>query len=109
MTQTRAKRQSKVRAKKMRQMMTNIMVVVIIISTLAIASFIETTYTRDAVVDKTEGLSVHFVDTTGRGWWYDGCYAEVGEEVTLIMHNNHTDDYVEDDIIKDIKFTDNKH
>lgn len=108
MTQTRISRQSKARAHKMRQMMTMMITVVVIISTLTIASFIETTYTRDAVVDKTEGLSVHFVDTTGRGWWYDGCYAEVGEEVTLIMHNNHTDNHVEDDIIKDIKFTANK-
>lgn len=82
--------------------------ITLIIITLSFASIIETTYTRDAVVDKTEGLSVHFVDTTGRGWWYDDCYAEVGEEVKLIMHTNNTDDYVEDDIIKDIKFVDNK-
>lgn len=82
--------------------------ITLIIITLSFASIIETTYTRDAVVDKTEGLSVHFVDTTGRGWWYDGCYAEVGEEVKLIMHTNNTDNYVEDDIIKDIKFVDNK-
>mgnify|MGYP003297284950 CR=1 FL=1 len=78
--------------------------ITLIIITLSFASIIETTYTRDAVVDKTEGLSVHFVDTTGRGWWYDGCYAEVGEEVKLIMHTNNTDDIVSDDIIKDIKF-----
>lgn len=82
--------------------------ITLIIITLSFASIIETTYTRDAVVDKTEGLSVHFVDTTGRGWWYDGCYAEVGEKVKLIMHTNNTDDYVEDDIIKDIKFVENK-
>jgi hypothetical protein len=82
--------------------------ITLIIITLSFASIIETTYTRDAVVDKTEGLSVHFVDTTGRGWWYDGCYAEVGEEVKLIMHTNNTDNYVKDDIIKDIKFVDNK-
>lgn len=82
--------------------------ITLIIITLSFVSIIETTYTRDAVVDKTEGLSVHFVDTTGRGWWYDGCYAEVGEEVKLIMHTNNTDNYVEDDIIKDIKFVDNK-
>lgn len=82
--------------------------ITLIIITLSFVSIIETTYTRDAVVDKTEGLSVHFVDTTGRGWWYDGCYAEVGEEVKLIMHTNNTDSYVEDDIIKDIKFVDNK-
>lgn len=82
--------------------------ITLIIITLSFASIIETTYTRDAVVDKTEGLSVHFVDTTGRGWWYDGCYAEVGEEVKLIMYTNNTDNYVEDDIIKDIKFVDNK-
>lgn len=82
--------------------------ITLIIITLSFASIIETTYTREAVVDKTEGLSVHFVDTTGRGWWYDGCYAEVGEEVKLIMHTNNTDNYVEDDIIKDIKFVDNK-
>lgn len=108
MTQTRAKRQSKVKVHKMRQMMTMMITIIIIISTLTIASFIETTYTRDAVVDKTEGLSVHFVDNTGMGWWYDGCYAEVGEEVKLIMHTNNTDSCVEDDIIKDIKFTDNQ-
>ena len=82
--------------------------ITLIIITLSFVSIIETTYTRDAVVDKTEGLSVHFVDTTGRGWWYDGCYAEVGEEVKLIMHTNNTDNYVEDDMIKDIKFVDNK-
>lgn len=82
--------------------------ITLIIITLSLASIIETTYTRDAVVDKTEGLSVHFVDSTGHGWWYDDCYAEVGEEVKLIMHTNNTDNYVEDDIIKDIKFVDNK-
>lgn len=81
---------------------------VLIVLLLSLASIIETTYTRDAVVDKTDGLSVHFVDSTGHGWWYDDCYAEVGDEVKLIMHTNNTDNYVEDDIIKDVKFVENK-
>lgn len=81
---------------------------VLIVLLLSLASIIETTYTRDAVVDKTEGLSVHFVDSTGHGWWYDDCYAEIGDEVKLIMHTNNTDNYVEDDIIKDIKFVENR-
>lgn len=91
-----------------RTIIKRIMMLITIILLLVLSSYIDTHYTRDARVDKTEGLSVHFIDTTGRGWWYDGCYAEVGEEVKLIMYTNNTDNYVEDDIIKDIKFVDNK-
>lgn len=71
---------------------------------LSIFSCVDKTYYREGVVDKVEGLSVCVVDTTGEEWWYDDCYATKGDKVILKMDTNGTDEYIKDDIIKDINF-----
>lgn len=71
---------------------------------LSIFSCVDRTYYREGVVDETKGLSVRIVDTTGKAWWCDDCYATKGDKVILKMDTNGTDEYIKDDIIKDINF-----
>lgn len=64
----------------------------------------ESIYKREATitfVDREE-REIEAVDLSGNFWSFYGTGFEVGEEVTLIMDDNHTINVITDDIIKDV-------
>ena len=82
------------------------MMVLLLVFGFCLAIAATTVYTREARVDRVEGLTVYLVDTTGHEWVLVDCYAEEGEEVKLLMHTNNTEDVFTDDYIVSIKFKD---
>ena len=69
---------------------------------LAFCSHTESTYTRYAIVDSSSKGLVLCFDESGNEWefWGEGFYT--GQEIKLIMDNNHTDYKITDDIIKKV-------
>lgn len=78
--------------------------ILIILSILLVIGLLwgcESTYTRQAEVVSIKGESVYCEDTQGHIWEYKGS-ASVGDTITLIMSDNHTD-HITDDIVKGVK------
>lgn len=82
-------------------MLKKILIVLTIIIMLGIVSIIESTYTREVVVISNKNNIVTCEDANGYVWQYRG-QANVGDNITLIMHDNHTGT-ITDDIIKGVK------
>lgn len=82
-------------------MIKKIALVLIILLAIGLLNNFESTYTRKAkVIDNKNGF-VTCIDETGNIWEYKGS-ARVGDNLTLIMHDNHTTK-ITDDIIKGVK------
>jgi len=78
--------------------------ILIVLSIILVLGFLwgaESTYTRQATVIKSEGGIVTAEDNCGYIWEYKGS-ATVGNNVTLVMYDNHTSK-VTDDIVKGVK------
>ena len=82
-------------------MLKKLLVVLSIVMVLGLLWGAESTYTRQAVITKSENNIVTCQDKSGYIWQYKG-EAVVGEEVKLIMYDNHTSK-ISDDIVKGIK------
>ncbi len=67
---------------------------------LGCCSMIDTRYTRDAVVVDYRADAVVVQCDTGHEWGFIGEGYEIGEEVTLVMNNNHTMNVEDDKIIR---------
>ena len=77
-----------------------------IIMTIIITSYIESHYTREAVVQSVEDNTVVFVDNMGYTWEAaDVENITKGQTVELKMFTNHTNDIIHDDIVTSIKPT----
>lgn len=77
---------------------------IIVIATIILIGLFcgyESTYTRQATVILSQNNIVTCIDKQGNTWNYIGDAAE-GQEVTLIMYDNHTSN-ITDDIIKGVK------
>lgn len=72
-----------------------------------VAGNIETTYKREASVNKVEDGIVWIVDSTEKRWYVedDGLF-EVGDEIVLTIDNHTTDTYTKDDTIAKIQIKD---
>ena len=92
----------------MKKIMYNTMVTVMLIVTIfggaTIARLINNNYTREGVVVATYASNeeVIVVDTTGNEWCFYGVDYEEGDTVTMTMDNNNTDNFINDDIIKNV-------
>ena len=92
----------------MKKIMYNTMITVMLIVTIfggaTIARLINNNYTREGVVVATHASNeeVIIVDTTGNEWCFYGVGYEVGDTVTMTMDNNNTDNFINDDIIKNV-------
>ena len=92
----------------MKRMMYNIMVTIMLITTIfggaTIARLANNNYTREGVVVATYASNeeVIVVDTTGNEWCFCGIDYEEGDTVTMTMDNNNTDNFINDDIIKNV-------
>ena len=82
-----------------------IVVIVVIFGGATIARLANNNnYTREGVVvaTHTSNEEVIVVDTTGNEWCFYGVGYEVGDTVTMTMDNNNTDNFINDDIIKNV-------
>lgn len=69
--------------------------------TLGVAGSYETAYTRQATIRQSSGGIVQCIDKQGHLWEYEG-EGVVGQQVTLIMNDNHTST-IADDTVKGVK------
>lgn len=81
--------------------MKKILIALSVIMVLVLIWSYESTYTRQAEVISVKGDIVRAEDKSGNIWKYKGS-ATVGDDVILIMHDNHTSK-ITDDIVKGIK------
>ena len=92
----------------MKRMMYNTTVTIMLITTIfgeaTIARLANNNYTREGVVVATYASNeeVIVVDTTGNEWCFYGVDYEEGDTVTMTMDNNNTDNFINDDIIKNV-------
>ena len=92
----------------MKKIMYNTMVTVMLIVTIfggtTITKLINNNYTREGAVIATHASNeeVIVVDTTGNEWCFYGVGYEEGDTVTMTMDNNNTDNFINDDIIKNV-------
>ena len=78
-----------------------ILIILSIILALGFMWGAESTYTRTATITNSESGMVTARDNCGYIWQYKGS-ATVGDNVTLVMYDNHTSK-VTDDIVKGVK------
>ena len=92
-------------------MMYNIMVTIMLIAAIfggvrivRLININNSNYTREGVVIATHASTeeVIIVDTTGNEWCFYGVGYEEGDTVTMTMDNNNTDNFINDDIIKNV-------
>lgn len=91
--------------KVMHDTMVIVMLIVVIFGGATITKLINNNnYTREGVVIATHSSDeeVIVVDTTGNKWCFYGIGYEVGDTVTMTMDNNNTDNFINDDIIKNV-------
>ena len=92
--------------KVMHDTMVMVMLIVVIVAIFGGATIAKliNNYTREGVVIATHASNeeVIIVDTTGNEWCFYGVGYEVGDTVTMTMDNNNTDNFINDDIIKNV-------
>lgn len=59
-------------------------------------------YNRQATIVDIECMCITAKDNTGHYWEFNGSGYYVGQEITLKMYDNHTDDIIKDDSVKGI-------
>lgn len=82
-------------------MVKKILIVLSVILALGFMWGVESTYTRTATITNSESGIVTAEDKSGHIWQYKGS-ATVGDDITLVMNDNHTSK-ITDDIIKGVK------
>lgn len=79
----------------------------LVVAILTVVGYVDTHYTREdcTVVAIEEDNLVVVEDTCGYTWTYyaDDEVPRVEDTVTLKMHTNNTTDYVEDDVVVDVR------
>ena len=83
-------------------MIKKIALVVIAIVVVGLMGMIESTYTRDVVETKVDCIEVTVQDKQGHHWSFYGDDYTVGQEITVVMNDNHTS-IITDDRIVDVK------
>lgn len=92
-------------SKRVTEILSMMMVVVLFVGMLCACSYVEAHYTRkDCVVVQTEGQLVHAEDSVGYVWCYEveGDVPSVGTVVDLHMYTNNTDSYIYDDEVVNV-------
>lgn len=80
-------------------MIKRILLVVAIIMMLSVVGMIESTYTRDVVVTKVDCIEVTVQDKQGHHWSFYGDDYTVGQEIIVVMNDNHTSIITDDRIV----------
>ena len=82
-----------------------ILVGLLILVLLIFCSYVESFYTRKGTVKYTIDDLVVVEDECGYEWEFYGDGYIQGDEVLMLMDNNHTDLIIEDDVITHVKRT----
>ena len=82
-------------------MLKKVLIVLVVVVVLGLLWGTESTYKRQAVVIDSKNGIVTCEDKSGNLWDYQG-EGVIGEEVVLVMYDNHTSK-ITDDIVKGIK------
>ena len=83
-------------------MIKKIVLVVLIVVAIGLVGMAESTYTRDVVVIKVDCSEVTVQDKQGHQWSFCGDDYTVGQEIIVVMNDQHTSS-INDDIIIDVK------
>lgn len=82
-------------------MFKRVLVVLVVFVVLGLLWSADSTYTREAVIVKSDDNIITCEDNGGNIWRYEG-KGIVGEKITLVMYDNHTSK-ITDDTVKGIK------
>ena len=82
--------------------MKRIIIVLTIITVFGLIGMMESTYTRDVIVTDVDCIEVTVEDRQGHRWSFLGDEYKVGQEITVVMNDNHTS-RITDDKIVDVK------
>ena len=85
--------------KMMKHRVKVIAIVVVMIVMYAIASYIDTHYTRQAIVTNVEQSLVTATDDDGNVWQFKATDMYEGEHIKMIMDNNHTIMNYDDEVV----------
>ena len=88
---------------KIKEFISGMSIVGLIIGALLIGGYIDTHYTREATVVDVVSDEIVVVDEFGDEWSFIGDGYKVNDNVTLVIHNNTTMNTIADDKIIDIK------
>ena len=80
-------------------MIKRVIVVLTIITVIGLVGMVETTYTRDVVVTDVDCIEVTVEDRQGHRWSFLGDEYKVGQEITVVMNDNHTSRITDDKIV----------
>lgn len=84
-------------------MMKKVLTVVLIVGLFCVAGYVECNYTRqDCVVVEATETGAIFVDKCGFTWYVECEGYQVGDVADLKMYNNHTDNCITDDEVRDL-------
>ena len=89
--------------KEIKEFISGMSIVGLIMGALLIGGYIDTHYTREATVVDVVSDEVVVVDEFGDEWSFIGDGYKVNDNVTLVIHNNTTMNTIADDKIIDIK------
>ena len=81
----------------------NVLVVMLLLVVCCVASWYECNYTRaNCVVVEASPTGAIFVDECGFTWYVECEGYQVGDKADLKMFNNHTNNCIDDDEVKDL-------
>ena len=89
--------------KEIKEFISGMSIVGLIMGALLIGGYIDTHYTREATVVDVVSDEVVVIDEFGDEWSFIGSGYKVNDNVTLVIHNNTTMNTIADDRIIDIK------